>query len=208
MNIKMLKAAFAGLVLSVSGFASAGLMEFIPPNDLTGTVYTTNSNDAWAGGRGLVFEMLSNETIFSLGLYHDLTNIDLFYELSQVTSLNGKVTTGQTVLRSGNALTTTNGLGWIDFGISELTLMAGNYYHLEFSFSGAGNNNFFYNNRDVAFSNGNFANIEGTSSGDTSNTVMPALRFNEVTSVPEPTTLAIFALGMIGLASRRYKKKS
>jgi hypothetical protein len=28
------------------------------------------------------------------------------------------------------------------------------------------------------------------------------------TSVPEPTTLAIFALGMIGLASRRFKKQS
>jgi hypothetical protein len=29
-----------------------------------------------------------------------------------------------------------------------------------------------------------------------------------VTDVPEPSTLAIFALGMIGLASRRFKKKS
>ena len=29
-----------------------------------------------------------------------------------------------------------------------------------------------------------------------------------VTTVPEPTTLAIFALGMIGLASRRFKKQS
>lgn len=29
---------------------------------------------------------------------------------------------------------------------------------------------------------------------------------NSVTSVPEPSTLAIFALGMIGLASRRFKK--
>ena len=29
-----------------------------------------------------------------------------------------------------------------------------------------------------------------------------------VTSVPEPSTLAIFALGMIGLASRRFKKQS
>ena len=28
------------------------------------------------------------------------------------------------------------------------------------------------------------------------------------TEVPEPTTLAIFALGMIGLASRRFKKQS
>ena len=28
------------------------------------------------------------------------------------------------------------------------------------------------------------------------------------TQVPEPSTLAIFALGMIGLASRRFKKQS
>jgi len=28
------------------------------------------------------------------------------------------------------------------------------------------------------------------------------------TNVPEPSTLAIFALGMIGLASRRFKKQS
>jgi hypothetical protein len=30
----------------------------------------------------------------------------------------------------------------------------------------------------------------------------------EVSAVPEPSTLAIFALGMIGLASRRFKKQS
>ena len=30
----------------------------------------------------------------------------------------------------------------------------------------------------------------------------------EVSSVPEPSTLAIFALGLIGLASRRFKKQS
>ena len=35
MNIKMLKAAFAGLVLSVSGFSNAGLITVV--NDATGT---------------------------------------------------------------------------------------------------------------------------------------------------------------------------
>jgi hypothetical protein len=30
---------------------------------------------------------------------------------------------------------------------------------------------------------------------------------NNITDVPEPSTLAIFALGMIGLASRRFKKQ-
>ena len=29
-----------------------------------------------------------------------------------------------------------------------------------------------------------------------------------VNSIPEPTTLAIFALGMFGLAKRRYPKKA
>ena len=45
--------------------------------------------------------------------------------------------------------------------------------------------------------------------------VIRLTEFNDVTfksshvnSVPEPTTLAIFALGMIGLASRRFKKLS
>jgi hypothetical protein len=45
--------------------------------------------------------------------------------------------------------------------------------------------------------------------------VIRLTEFNDVTfksshvnSVPEPTTLAIFALGMIGLASRRFKKPS
>jgi hypothetical protein len=34
------------------------------------------------------------------------------------------------------------------------------------------------------------------------------IRVSAVSTVPEPSTLAIFALGMIGLASRRFKKKS
>ena len=40
--------------------------------------------------------------------------------------------------------------------------------------------------------------------------IMHELRFSGAgaTSVPEPSTLAIFALGIIGLASRRFKKQS
>ena len=41
-------------------------------------------------------------------------------------------------------------------------------------------------------------NLSGFSSFDNPN----------VSKVPEPSTLAIFALGMIGLASRRFKKQS
>ncbi|WP_232771345.1 PEP-CTERM sorting domain-containing protein [Colwellia sp. 12G3] len=34
------------------------------------------------------------------------------------------------------------------------------------------------------------------------------VRVRSVEAVPEPSTLAIFALGIIGLASRRFKKRS
>jgi hypothetical protein len=34
-----------------------------------------------------------------------------------------------------------------------------------------------------------------------------ALAAGVTTSVPEPSTLAIFALGIMGLASRKFKKK-
>jgi hypothetical protein len=46
--------------------------------------------------------------------------------------------------------------------------------------------------------------------GPTADTVDPlfGVALVRVTSVPEPSTLAIFALGMIGLASRRFKKQS
>jgi hypothetical protein len=39
-------------------------------------------------------------------------------------------------------------------------------------------------------------------------TALDAAGVKALTSVPEPSTLAIFALGMIGLASRRFKKQS
>jgi hypothetical protein len=41
-----------------------------------------------------------------------------------------------------------------------------------------------------------------------SNNILSAFFYKSPTVVPEPSTLAIFALGMIGLASRRFKKQS
>jgi len=49
-----------------------------------------------------------------------------------------------------------------------------------------------------------------TKNGPCDATVVPTggTTTGDPTSIPEPSTLAIFALGMIGLASRRFKKKS
>ena len=50
----------------------------------------------------------------------------------------------------------------------------------------------------------------GHASGDYRTLFANALAYSpsQVTAVPEPSTLAIFALGLIGLASRRFKKQS
>jgi hypothetical protein len=52
--------------------------------------------------------------------------------------------------------------------------------------------------------------LDGSKWGDNPNVsyFSFALIRDHATEVPEPTTLAIFALGMIGLASRRFKKQS
>ncbi len=47
-----------------------------------------------------------------------------------------------------------------------------------------------------------------TAVAGSSSTAFISASFVDSTSVPEPSTLAIFALGMIGLASRRFKKQS
>jgi hypothetical protein len=196
--------------LVFSGTANAALIEFVPGNDTAGQIYTTNNNDAWDDGRGIVFQMLGDATIDSVGLFQDLTNVNLSFELAQVNSASGNVTSGQTVLASGSGLTTTSGLEWIDFGISNLLLGAGNFYHLEFTFAENSNQNFFYNNANVAFTQGSYSLLEGTQNGLTTNSVLAAFRLNEAdsTSVPEPATFALFGLGLAGISFSRKKKRA
>ena len=67
-----------------------------------------------------------------------------------------------------------------------------------------------FENQFMMFTGSNFNELRIIENG-TSNLffAMDNFAWNEATSqdVPEPSTLAIFALGMIGLASRRFKKQ-
>ena len=155
---------FAALTLAVC--ASASAVTFVPPNDPVGQVWTTNSNDGWNSGRGITFDVSSATSLTSVGVYQDLTNVNLTWSLSDFNT--------STVFASGGGVASTQGLEWIDFATS-VNLSFGTLYHLQFFFSGNSAQNFFYNNANLAWSQGGFNMLEGTQANNAGNFVSTGL---------------------------------
>ncbi len=82
-----------------------------------------------------------------------------------------------------------SGLQFITFNFAPLELTAGHFYQVRFLFAGNSNQNFFYNNNNVAFSQPGFAQIDGTEADDTSNAVMPSIQLGTPSAAPGPVGL-------------------
>lgn len=182
MNLKMLKAAFAGLVLSVSGFANAGLMNvsYLEITNATGTwlqVAEVVANDMFGNDMALASFAIASAPNQWDGTTAPGNTIDGItagsYSLGQIFH-DG--TRGSTLTITFNSLQNLSSIQI--FGRTDCCSERDIY---NVSFFGEQNNHL-----------------------QTINSVAP----RAITEVPEPTTLAIFALGIMGLASRRFKKKS
>lgn len=207
-----IRSALVGVVLLfaplLAGPAIASTVEFVPPNDTVGSISSGGLNDGWNFGRGIGFTVSSDQTINSVGVFENLTGIDLAFKIAEIPSLTGTFSAG-TTLRSGGSTVTTTGLEWIDYSFSDLTLTPGTDYWINFYFDGTPDQKFYYDNHNVAWNQGAFRSLEGTQGNDFANSLVAAFRVNGVATVPLPAGLPLFAsgLGVIGLLRWRRKRQ-
>jgi hypothetical protein len=198
MKFKFLKTACAGLILSVSAFSNAGLITFNGTASDGG--YTSLPGSYTEAGFTLTNNSGSNYFIDN----DYATNLNSWDD--DVLEFNSLTSSQATLTADGN----------INFDFSSAFLGSfGSAASLTFEgfFAGGGsitqtlslglNTRALFN--FTGFNNLSSLVISAPTDGDYA--LMDDLTVS-ASSVPEPSTLAIFALGIIGLASRRFKKQS
>jgi hypothetical protein len=186
MSLKMLKAAVAGLVLSVSGFANAGLIDVksITISNALGQPLQVSEIIAW----GTVSN--SDLALSSLGATAVATGYLTGFE-------------GSCYFAAADCVL--DGSGPHSYWDSPYTITLGSISELShFTIFGRTdvasrdlyNVSFLNSDKDVLYTASVDARVNSIGRIDLPNT-----------NVPEPSTLAIFALGIMGLASRRFKKQ-
>jgi hypothetical protein len=209
MNNKMLKAAVAGVALSVSSLANAGLIV----DNGTDTVNIGGSCSSCGTSSWQVFDD------FTLGSFQELDYLSVDFSTKNYDNVefsiwNSNLTTKLFSFNYAWSLGTfvtnvdstyDNVTANIDLGNASLN--AGQYYLSLWGTdtyvmrSGGGSH--------LQFSSSNLSDYSNQPQNVRTSDLHFRLHSDSV-DVPEPTTLAIFALGIMGLASRRFslaKKK-
>lgn len=214
MKVKYIKSAVAGLVLSVSGFANAGLIEFSDrasfeavTDVLTTIDFEDNGTDSWNYNTNYVEGNAVITPTFDYQYHGDYENLlavnNPWHTLGSDFLLGSGA--GHTI-RFSEAIKTFG----LDFGVHHpdtvtFTLSSGEQFLMEHA--GGQEYNFFGVISDIAFNSVSWS----SNSGSATTMYTDNISYNTTgptSTVPEPSTLAIFALGIMGLASRRFKKQS
>ncbi len=199
----MLKAALVGLVLSVSGFANAGLITttFNDDNSFAGNMFnvTTFNNSLLLTGADINLDDIGSNALISVysrvGGYVGFEN-----------NASDWLLQGQTTVNSNGA-----GVGTF-FDFNDFTLNANTLYGLYFTVSDYATSavSMLYTDGNNSYANSDLQLDLGIGRGNddfigkifTPRTWNGTLHYSSV-DVPEPSTLVIFALGIMGLVARR-----
>lgn len=218
MNLKFIKATVVSLVLFVSSFANAGLITA----DVTIDLDTALTGNSWTGSAFA----LDNIVDVASG---DTVTINIDFEGDQVLQWNSNGNFQPWLMLTGypNALTNpshSGGFSWSGLSVSFDDLIQGTALNIIGPSGGSGSIHLGPTNAFAA--DGVIRQFRGVSltfdttwtDGDLTRQFSTigygiplfggTVSYSEISKVPEPSTLAIFALGMIGLASRRFKKQS
>jgi hypothetical protein len=204
MKFKFLKAAILGITVTLSNFANAGLITttFAGGNGQSGNMFdlTIANNSLLLTGMDVNINDTTNIEIYTrIGGYSGFENNAAAWNLMDAASVIGNGANTASIFDFNNFVLAAN----TTYGIYVTTRTG------EMNYTNGSNS---YSNSDLTLSAGigkqynsdtNFSGI--TFSPRTWN---GTVRYDVLTSVPEPSTLAIFALGLMGLASRRFKKQS
>jgi len=206
MKFKFLHATFIGLALTISGFANAGL--------ITALEFPSEPTNAWVwpgATIGWEFTTTAVLNIESLGVWDELGDGLAEEHAVGIWKLDGTLL-ASTIISDGTSSLLENSFRWTDIPI--FSLEAGSYvvaaYYSDSSDRGAAltsyttssevtfNRNLFLYNNGFTLPTEHWQNFDGGNFG--------ANFKYSTTSIPEPYSLSLFALGVMGLTLRRLKK--
>jgi hypothetical protein len=196
--MKMIKTAFVGFVLFASSLANAGLIDLTPSE----SAYTTVNGLDWLDWSAT--DNMSNSSALSAYSGWRLATVaeakslmslafaNVVYDSENIARLNGSYSSNFNAFASLFGITcTTCGNTGVYAQVSGIGLVGTRYLN--------SNSIYAFNGYLSSKYNGNIAQHHAGIALVRSATLASV-------EVPEPSTFAIFALGIMGLASRRFKK--
>jgi len=187
----------------ITNIANAGLI-----NLNSGEFFATHGGAGTGDGRGISFQAIDDFSISSIGIEAWL--FEQSFDVVIWDSTDGHQVNAQ--LASASAILGGGSFGWNDIAI-DFDFLNGNYYAIGWRASDGGSGNWadsltYYRDSALERTIDDKVNLidgfQGYSAENFRNTVHPNLRMN--IAVPEPSTIAIFALGIFGLLARRLKQ--